>query len=137
NARACIHGFAASPHQVHLTNLSSKPSLLERCMPGRDRTLAESGEPQRDGRQECERSGDVKSKPVILEPVEDPPSNERPEYASRPSPSESHPDRIRPAALPMAPIVMANVAAAVPSPALRAKGTSWLMVIKPAVVPRQ
>src|SRR5213083_2375000 len=68
---------------LHPTNLTLPPSLLERCMPGRDRTLAESGEPQRDRRQECERSGDVKSKPVILEPVEDPPSNERPEYAGR------------------------------------------------------
>ena len=56
---------------------------------------------------------------------------------SRPSVSDSHPERIRPPALPTAPTVIANVAAAAVSPAERANGTNWLMVIKPAVVPRQ
>ena len=56
---------------------------------------------------------------------------------SRPRVSDNQPERIRPPAFPTAPTVIANVAAAAVSPADRAKGTSWLIVIKPAVVPRQ
>ena len=56
---------------------------------------------------------------------------------SRPSVSDSQPDKMRPPALPTAPTVIANVAAAADKPAERANGTSWLMVIRPAVVPRQ
>jgi len=54
---------------------------------------------------------------------------------TRPSASESHPDRMRPPAFPAAEIGSASVATAAPSPALRANGTSWLMVIWPAVAP--
>src|SRR5438309_915342 len=56
---------------------------------------------------------------------------------SRPSVSDIHPDRMRPPALPNAPTVMANVATVAVIPAFRANGTSWLIVIRPAVVPRQ
>ena len=56
---------------------------------------------------------------------------------TRPSESEIQPDRIRPPALPKAPTVIAKVATVALMPALRANGTSWLMVIRPAVVPRQ
>jgi len=56
---------------------------------------------------------------------------------SRPSESESQPERMRPPALPNAPIVSASAAAVAVRPLLRAIGTSWLMVINPAVVPRQ
>ena len=55
----------------------------------------------------------------------------------RPSASDNQPDRIRPPALPAAVTGSASVAAAAPSPALRANGTSWLIVIWPAVAPRQ
>src|SRR5262245_292599 len=56
---------------------------------------------------------------------------------SRPAKSDIHPDKTRPEALPIAPTVSANAAAAAECPALRANGTSWLMIIVPAVVPRQ
>ena len=52
----------------------------------------------------------------------------------RPTASESQPDKMRPPAFPQAPMRRAVAAA---TPALRANGTSWLMVIWPAVVPRQ
>src|SRR5215510_7957407 len=55
----------------------------------------------------------------------------------RPSESESAPERIRPPALPNAAIVIANVAASTVSPTERMNGTSWLIIIWPAVVPRQ
>ena len=54
---------------------------------------------------------------------------------TRPSASDSHPDRILPPALPAAVTGSASVAMAAARPALRANGTSWLMVICPAVVP--
>ena len=55
----------------------------------------------------------------------------------RPIVSDIQPDKIRPLALPVALTGSASVAASAPSPAELANGTSWLMVICPAVVPRQ
>src|SRR4026208_95045 len=55
----------------------------------------------------------------------------------RPSESESAPERRRPPALPNAAIVMAKAAASGVRPTDRMKGTSWLIIICPAVVPRQ
>ena len=57
--------------------------------------------------------------------------------SSRPSASDSHPETIRPPVLPIAPTEMPSVAAVAPKPASRANGTNWLIVIRPAVVPRQ
>ncbi len=54
---------------------------------------------------------------------------------TRPSASDSQPDRMRPPAFPAAVTGRASVATAAPRPALRAKGTSWLIVIWPAVAP--
>ena len=48
-----------------------------------------------------------------------------------------NPDSTRPVALPTAPTVSANAATAAEWPAARANGTSWLITIVPAVVPRQ
>ena len=44
---------------------------------------------------------------------------------------------MRPPALPNAAIVIANAAASGVSPTERMNGTSWLIIIWPAVVPRQ
>ena len=54
---------------------------------------------------------------------------------SRPNVSENHPERIRPPAFPMA--VMTKIATGAMIPALLANGDNWLIVICPAVVPRQ
>src|SRR6185503_20176579 len=55
----------------------------------------------------------------------------------RPSRSDIHPERIRPEAFPTAPttrVMVARDAAAIPT--LLAKGTSWLITIKPAEHPK-
>ncbi len=54
----------------------------------------------------------------------------------RPSASDSQPDRIRPPALPAAPMIRVIVcSAAVGIFMLLANGTNWLMTIRPAEVP--
>jgi hypothetical protein len=53
----------------------------------------------------------------------------------RPRWSENQPEKNLPEALPMAPIVTAKAASLRAQPADRAKGTSWLMTMVPAVVP--
>ena len=53
----------------------------------------------------------------------------------RPRWSDIQPEKNLPDALPMAPMVMANAAVFALKPADRAKGTSWLMTMVPAVVP--
>ncbi len=55
----------------------------------------------------------------------------------RPIRSDSQPERMRPEAFPVDVTTSEIVATVAPSPAARAKGTSWLIVIWPAVVPRQ
>ena len=56
---------------------------------------------------------------------------------SRPRASDIHPERIRPLAFPIAPTKRPMVAkAALETPWLLAKGTSWLMTINPAEVPK-
>jgi len=54
----------------------------------------------------------------------------------RPRWSDNQPEKNLPDALPMAPIVIANAAVLALHPANRAKGTSWLITMVPAVVPR-
>ena len=51
----------------------------------------------------------------------------------RPRWSDNQPEKNLPDALPMAPIVRANAAVFALRPADRAKGTSWLMTMVPAV----
>src|SRR2546427_12920953 len=55
----------------------------------------------------------------------------------RPRVSDIQPDKIRPAALPTAPMRIAVVASASGTPWLRANGTSWLITMSPAAVSRE
>ena len=55
---------------------------------------------------------------------------------NRPKWSDIQPEKNLPKALPIAPTVMANAAVCAFMPEARANGTSWLITIVPAVVPR-